>query len=399
MKRIYENLLIEHQEQNRQMAFLSGPRQVGKTTSSRASAPHHRYYTWDQQSHRRLITKGPQAVADDFGIENVHKQRIPVVFDEIHKYRKWKSFLKGFFDIYGDRLKVVVTGSARLDVYKRGGDSMMGRYFPYRMHPLTVAELLTTELIEAEIRDPAEPDVEGLKQLIEFGGYPEPFLKGTKRFYNRWKRLRMELLFREDLRDLTQIQEVGQVQVLADLLTSHAGQLLNYSSLAANAFVSVDTVRRWIVALESLYFCFIVRPWYRNVPKSLRKQPKVYLWDWTMLPEKGVRNENMVASHLLKAVHWWTDIGLGTYDLHYLRDKSKREVDFLVTRNHEPWFLVEVKSSSKRGLSPHLLYFQERLQAEHAFQAAFDTEYVGENLFSLKNPVRVPVSTLLSQLV
>jgi len=338
-------------------------------------------------------------VADDFGIENVHKQRIPVVFDEIHKYRKWKSFLKGFFDIYGDRLKVVVTGSARLDVYKRGGDSMMGRYFPYRMHPLTVAELLTTELIEAEIRDPAEPDVEGLKQLIEFGGYPEPFLKGTKRFYNRWKRLRMELLFREDLRDLTQIQEVGQVQVLADLLTSHAGQLLNYSSLAANAFVSVDTVRRWIVALESLYFCFIVRPWYRNVPKSLRKQPKVYLWDWTMLPEKGVRNENMVASHLLKAVHWWTDIGLGTYDLHYLRDKSKREVDFLVTRNHEPWFLVEVKSSSKRGLSPHLLYFQERLQAEHAFQAAFDTEYVGENLFSLKNPVRVPVSTLLSQLV
>lgn len=399
MKRIYENLLVEHQEQNRQMAFLSGPRQVGKTTTSRASAPHHRYYTWDQQSHRMLITKGPQAVAEDLDLASLRRTRLPVVFDEIHKYRKWKSFLKGFFDVYGERLKIIVTGSARLDVYKRGGDSMMGRYFPYRMHPLTVAELQSPILLEEEIRDPGKFDKEGFEQLIEFGGYPEPFLKGTRRFYNRWKRLRMELLFREDLRDLTQIQEAGQVQVLADLLSSQVGQLLNYSSLAANAFISVDTVRRWIFALESLFFCYTIRPWFRSVPKSLRKQPKIYLWDWSTVADKGARNENFVASHLLKAVHWWTDIGLGSYGLHYLRDKAKREVDFLVTRNEEPWFLVEVKSSRKRGLSPYLEYFKNRIQARHAFQVAFDLEEVDDNLFSYTKPVRVPLTTLLSQLV
>jgi len=209
----------------------------------------------------------------------------------------------------------------------------------------------------------------------------------------------MELLFREDLRDLTQIQETGQVQVLADLLVNQAGQLLNYSSLAANTFISVDTVRRWITALESLYFCFIVRPWYRNVPKSLRKQPKVYLWDWSMVADKGARYENFVASHLLKAVHWWTDIGLGSYALHYLRDKAKREVDFLVTRDEKPWFLVEVKSSGKKGVSPHLRYFKDLIQAEHAFQAASDLEEVDENLFSYTEPMRVPLTTLLSQLV
>jgi predicted AAA+ superfamily ATPase len=322
-----------------------------------------------------------------------------VVFDEIHKYRKWKSFLKGFFDVYGERLKIIVTGSARLDIYKRGGDSLMGRYFPYRMHPLSVAELLSTDLPEAEIRNPARIDKETIEQLIEFGGYPEPFLKGTKRFYNRWKRLRMELLFREDLRDLTQIQETGQVQVLADLLANQVGQPLNYSSLAANAFISVDTVRRWITALESLYFCFIVRPWHRNVPKSLRKQPKVYLWDWSMVADKGARYENFIASHLLKAVHGWTDMGFGTYALHYLRDKAKREVDFLVTRNEQPWFLVEAKSSGKKRLSPHLKYYKELIGAEQAFQAASDHEEVDESLFFYTEAVRVPAVTLLSQLI
>ena len=240
---------------------------------------------------------------------------------------------------------------------------------------------------------------EELEQLIEFGGYPEPFLKGTKRFYNRWKRLRVELLFREDLRDLTQIQETGQVQVLADLLASRVGQLLNYSSLAADAFISVDTVRRWIAALESLYFCFLVRPWHRNVPKSLRKQPKVYLWDWSMVSDKGARYENWVASHLLKAVHGWTDLGLGSYALHYLRDKAKREVDFLVTRNEKPWFLVEVKSSGKKGISPHLKFFKEKIGAGHAFQAAPDLDALAENLFSYTEAVRVPIATLLSQLI
>jgi predicted AAA+ superfamily ATPase len=399
MKRIYESLLVEHLGRHRQMALLSGPRQVGKTTTSRASAPGHRYFNWDRKADRALIVKGPDAVADDLDLAAVRPDRLPVVFDEIHKYRKWKSFLKGFFDVFEDKLKIVVTGSARLTVYKRGGDSLMGRYFPYRMHPLTVAELASTDLLETEIRAPSKIDATAFEQLFEFGGFPEPFLKGSRQFYNRWKRLRLELLFREDLRDLTRIQGLGQIQVLADLLTEQAGQPVKYSTLAANTGVTIETVKRWLSTLESLYFCFSIRPWFRSVPKSLRKQPKVFLWDWSLIADEGARRENMVASHLLKAVHWWTDIGLGSYDLHFLRDKNKREVDFLVTRDKKPWFMVEVKSSGKRGVSPTLRYFQGQIKAPHAFQAAFDLEDVDEDLFTFKDPVRVPVTTLLSQLV
>lgn len=102
--------------------------------------------------------------------------------------------------------------------------------------------------------------------------------------------------------------------------------------------MSVDLVRRWTAALEALYYCFTVRPWFRNVPKSLRRQPKVYLWDWSMAEGDGPRAENLVASHLLKAVQWWTDVGIGSFELFYLRDKAKREVDFLVARDEQPWF-------------------------------------------------------------
>jgi len=208
----------------------------------------------------------------------------------------------------------------------------------------------------------------------------------------------MELLFREDLRDLTRIQEAGQVQVLAENLAHRTGQLLNYSSLAAEVNVSVDTVRRWLAVLKALFYCYTIRPWHRNVPKSLRKQPKVYLWDWSLAPDQGSRNENFVASHLRKAAHWWTDIGLGTYDLFFVRDKAKREVDFLVTRNGKPWLLVEVKSKD-RTLAGPLAYFHRCLKTEHAFQVGLDLDYVDRDAFEVRAPVRVPAATLLSQLV
>ena len=275
----------------------------------------------------------------------------------------------------------------------------MGRYFLYRMHPLSVAEIVRTHVAATEIAEPARPPAEGLDQLLKFGGFPEPFLKATTRFYNRWKRLRSELLFREDLRDLTQIQEAGQVEVLGELLANRAGQLLNYSALANDINTSVDTVRRWIVTLESLFYCFTLRPWFRNVPKSLRKQPKVYLWDWSLVADPGARRENLVASHLLKAVHWWTDSGLGTFELCYLRDKAKREVDFVVVRDGEPWFLVEVKSSSRREINPSLRHFHSVLGTSNAFQVSFDLDFVDADCFAVAGPLRVPADTLLSQLV
>lgn len=398
MKRVYETLLGDHLARHRQMAMITGPRQVGKTTTSRASAGEHRYFSWDNQGDRKVIVGGADAVAHTLGMNDLRVRRQTAVFDEIHKYRHWKSFLKGFFDVYGDNARVLVTGSSRLGVYRRGGDSLLGRYFIYRMHPITLAELIRADLAAHPIRTPKEPPRGGLEQLLRFGGFPEPFLKGEVRFYNRWAGMRQDLLFREDLRDLTRIQEVGQVQLLAELLTAQSGQLVNYSRLATSVNASVDSVRRWIAALESLFFCYTIRPWFRNVPKSLRKQPKLYLWDWSGVEDAGWRWENLVASHLLKAVHWWTDAGLGRYELYYLRDKNKREVDFLVARNRTPWFIVEAKNSGEE-LNPNLAFFQKATGAKYALQVVREMEYVDASAFRGLRPLRVPALTFLSQLV
>lgn len=399
MERLYETLLHEHLHENRQIAMLTGPRQVGKTTSARMGAGEHGYFSWDRQADRLTITGGPDSLAATIGLSQLGAFPRHVVLDEIHKYRSWRSFLKGFFDVYGDRVRVVVTGSARLGFFRRGGDSLMGRYFSYRMHPLSLAELGRTTFAEAPISAPRRPDPDAMACLLRFGGYPEPFLKGTMRFYQRWSRVRGELLFREDLRDLTRIQEAGQVEVLGQLLATRAGQPLNMSHLAQDVNVSVDTIRRWLAALEALFYAFTLRPWTRHVAKTLRRQPKVYLWDWSLVDDEGARVENFVASHLLKAVHWWTDIGLGTFELYYLRDKAQREVDFLVVRDGSPWFLVETKTSGRGGVSAALGYFQRQTGAAHAFQAAMDLPYVETDCFGVKEPVIVPVATLLSQLV
>lgn len=399
MDRIYDALIREHLEQNRQIAMISGPRQVGKTTSSRTGSGDHVYYSWDRQSDRALITRGADAVAEDLGLGVLGSTLRRVVFDEIHKYRSWRSFLKGYFDVYADRARTVVTGSARLSHFRRGGDSLMGRYFLYRMHPLSVGELARQKLATELVRPPMPVTAGALADLLQFGGYPEPFLRADTRFYNRWRRTRTELLFREDLRDLTRIQEAGQVEVLGRLLADRAGRLINYSDLAADANIAVDTARRWTSALEALYFCFTLRPWHKNVPKSLRKQPKIYLWDWSMVVADGARRENLVAAHLLKAVDWWTDIGLGDFSLYYLRDKAKREVDFLVTRDGRPWFLAEVKSTAGGGISPALRYFHEQIGTTKAFQIAMDAEYVDADCFAETLPIEVPALTFLSQLI
>jgi hypothetical protein len=237
-----------------------------------------------------------------------------------------------------------------------------------------------------------------LSHLLRFGGFPEPLLKADVRFYNRWRRLRSELLFREDLRDLTRITEVSQVELLATLVSERSGQLTSFSSLANEINASVDSIRRWLKTLEALHFVFPVRPWFKNVARSLRKEPKYYLWDWSLVGNEGQRIENLVASALLKAVHFWTDEGWGDFSLHYLRDKEKREVDFLVVKDAAPWFLVEVKKGSDH-LSPALGFFLDRLGADHAFQAVLEREFVRADCFSTNRPTIVPLRTLLAQLV
>jgi predicted AAA+ superfamily ATPase len=383
------------------MLFLAGPRQVGKTTTSLEGAPGNRYFNWDRQEDRMLITAGGEKIAKELKLHELKKEPVQIIFDEIHKYSKWKNFLKGFFDTHQHQTKIIITGSARLDIYKRGGDSLMGRYFLYRMHPLSLAELRLqgNQLRNTEIRKPKKVTQRDLEQLLTFGGFPEPFTRSSTRFYNRWKNLRLEQLFHEDLRELTAVKDIGQIRVLAEIILNLSGQLINYSTLASRVNISVDTVKRWIAVLESIYYCFSIRPWFKNVNKSLKKQPKTYLWDWSLVKDAGSKTENFIACSLLKAVHFWTDMGLGSYDLFYLRDTGKREIDFLVTKNDEPWFLVEAKTSHQVSLNPSLSFFQNQTKAKHAFQVDLSSPFVDQDCFAHTEPIKVPGTTFLSQLV
>ncbi len=402
MKRIYLSVIREHLRNYQQMIFLVGPRQAGKTTVSLMAGEftdRFSYLNWDNLDHRKIILDGVDSVAGFAGLDRLASGMSAIVFDEIHKYGKWKTFLKGFFDTYKGEVKIIVTGSSRLDVYKKGGDSLMGRYFSYRMHQLSLAELGRVELSENEITRPFPSQDGDFDRLLANGGFPEPLIKNDPRFLNRWKKLRQAQLMKEDIRDLSRIQELGQMELLGEILKNQSGQLTNYTRLASRINVSSDTVRRWIKTLQGFFYCFTVQPWSKNIPRSLLKEPKTYLWDWVNVDDPGRRAENLIASHLLKAVHYWTDRGLGEYGLWFLRDKEKREVDFLVSRNNKPWFLVEVKLSSGKGIAKNLFYFQDKLRAEHAFQVVFDMEYVPADCFRHRKPVIVPARTFLSQLV
>ena len=385
------------------MLFLTGPRQVGKTTTGRKAGEHfgeHFYLNWDIPDHRRTILGGATAMAVVFGLDRVRDDTPLLVLDEIHKLSGWKDMLKGLFDAYGEQVRVVVTGSARMDVFKRGGDSLTGRYFPYRMHPLSVAELIFDPVPDGELRPkPRNLSSTDLRALLEFGGFPEPYVRRDTRFHRRWLRLRTELLLKEELRDLSRTTELARIEVLTRLIAQRVGQLTSFTSLSNELGVSIDTVKRWLHTLQALYFLFPVRPWHRNVSRSLRKEPKYYLWDWSAVQNEGARLENFVASALLKAVHFWTDTGFGEYGLHFIRDKEKREVDFLVVRDNQPWFLVEVKSSGRERLSRSLLRFQDQTGVPIALQVAPDLDPIASDCFSFSRPVIVPLMSFLSQLV
>jgi predicted AAA+ superfamily ATPase len=398
MDRRYETLLSRRLSTSRESAIVSGPRNVGKSTSACAGSTRHDILNWDQQEDRRLLLAGATAVAKHLSSGTPADFTRHLVLQEIHKHRGWRELFADIRDACGEHVRSTVTASAAISIGAGSEDSLPEHCLNLRMHPLSVAELTNTRI---DVRGPSRPAKilrEGFAQLEKFGGFPESYLKSSARFSNRWRKNRWEQLFREDLRDLTQIQEIGQVEVLGELLAEQVAELLNYSLLANKVSTSVDTIRRWVETLESMFFCFTVRPWSKSVPKSLLKQPKAYLWDWSGISDRTTRRENFVASHLLKAVHWWTDVGLGTFELCYLRDKAKRGVDFVVIRDGKPWFLVAIESS-KREIGSSLSYYHRILEPAHAFQLSFDLDFIDRDCFLDNDPVRVPAETLLSQLV
>lgn len=278
-----------------------------------------------------------------------------LVLDEIHKHRLWKRALKGLYDGLERPVNLLVTGSARLNVYRRGGDSLLGRALHFHLHPFSLGELARAPV-------PREPDdclvalferslaanagrQQLLERLLRHGGFPDPFLRASDRWTRLWRRSRTDTVIREDLRDLTRLPELDRVAMLAALLPERVGSLLNRASLALDLEVSFGTATRWLTAIEDLYYSFRIRPWTRAVVRSLRKEGKLYLWDWGEVEAPGPRFENLVACHLLKACDFWSDTGEGSFELYFLRNKEKEEIDFLITRDRKPWVLCEAKLS------------------------------------------------------
>jgi hypothetical protein len=374
------------------MVFLVGPRQVGKTTLAKRVLDRWSsglYLNWDNRQHRRRIRDAEWPPGPAL-----------IVLDELHKWRGWKGWIKGEYDGRKERLHFLVTGSARMDTYRRGGDSLQGRYHHFRLHPFSLAEAAGGDApprgmapgTEIPIKDSGPTDI--LTALIRFGGFPEPFLAQSQRKLRRWQKERFDRFIREDVRDLEAIRELSQIQILADLLSERVASPLSLNSLREDLEVSHRAVTHWMGILERLYFAFRVPPFDSRSVRSLKRMPKVYLWDWSGVEDEGARFENLMALHLLKLCHFLEDSEGYRVALLYLRDRAGHEVDFLVTLDHKPWFAVEAKLSSSR-IDPSLTYFNERIAIPWTYQVTLngDRDY-------LKDGIRcLPAARFLASLV
>ncbi|MBI5846543.1 MAG: ATP-binding protein [Nitrospirae bacterium] len=345
------------------MVFVGGPRQVGKTTLCQnfigASFNNPAYFNWDNRTDRKTIMTASWPGDAEL-----------LIFDEIHKYRQWKGLIKGEYDKLKDRFKFLVTGSARLDLYRRGGDSLQGRYHYYRLHPFSLAEMEGIpyrSFVAGELPMGKDFYQDALNTLDNFGGFPEPVTKQSKRQLRRWHNEKIERMFREDILDVQSIRDIGNMKLLSDILSSKVGALLSLNTIREDLEVSHRAVTHWMDILEAFYYHFRIYPFSAKKIRSLKKEPKLYLWDWSEVEDEAARFENLIASHLLKFVHFITDNEGHKAELYYLRDVDKREVDFLVTIKNRPWFAVEVKLNDTAP-SPNLLYFRDRLAITHLFQ-------------------------------
>ncbi len=331
------------------MVFIGGARQVGKTTLAleylKSPKPRHpAYLNWDIAHHQ----------------EKIIKNQIPlkfktIVFDGIHKYVKWRNFMKGLYDEYHETHRLLVTGSARLDFFSKGGDSLLGRYHYYRLHPFSLFELN---------KRATKGD---LKQLLKFGGFPEPFLKQSEVFSKRWVRERRRRVINEDIRDLQRVKEISTINLLVEALSHKVGSPLSIRSLREDIGVSHQAVENWTQILENLYMVFKISPYGAPKIRAVKKEQKLYFFDWSHISDKNIKFENLVASHLLKYCHYQEDVMGDDMELRFLRDTDKREVDFVILKNKKPVFAVECKTG-EANLSSHIRYFKERTPIPLWFQ-------------------------------
>lgn len=335
------------QDLKEKMVFLGGPRQVGKTTLAKLilqSSKSSHYLNWDNLADRKIILAN-----------NIPTDAKLVVLDEIHKYRLWRTIVKGYFDKYFPGSNILVTGSARLDHFRKGGDSLVGRYHYFRLHPFTLPELSS------------KCESDHLKTLSKFGGFPEPLFKQDSRHLKRWQQERVSRVVTQDLRDLESVKDISLIELLCELLYDRVASPLSVKSLSEDLSVSPHTVSHWIEILENLYFCYRIGPYGTNRARAIKKTQKLYLWDWSQCTNEGAIFENLVAAHLLKYCHFHTDYNGDKMELRYLRDVDGKELDFIVIKNKKPFFAVECKTGEKQ-IQKSVVFFQSKFKIPRVYQ-------------------------------
>ena len=364
MKRYLENQI--RNDLPHKIVLLSGPRQSGKTTLSKQLYQSYDYFNFDLAEHRVALME-----------KSWDRKKTLIIFDEVHKMNNWKQWIKGIYDVEGIPPQLMVTGSAKLDVHQKVGDSLAGRYFQYRLHPLDLKELCHNKKLNPE---------KVFQQLWTCSGFPEPFLSNDETFYRRWRRTHIDIILRQDLLDLQSIKDIKSIETLVELLKNRVGSCISYANLARDLERDAKTIKRWLEYLENLYLIFKVTPYSKKITRSLLKEPKYYFYDHTYAENNhGARLENFVACSLLKELHWIEDTTGKSTALHYLRTKDGKELDFLVTIDDKVSHIIEVKHSDESP-AKNFDYFAAQVNPTHKVQLV--KELSREKTFPNKLEVR-----------
>jgi predicted AAA+ superfamily ATPase len=365
-RRYYKNIWAEF-DNDKEMIFISGARQTGKTTLAKDIAteePVSLYFNYDVLENKAKILAQPSFFEE---IDRKKNDRPLIILDEIHKYKEWKNYLKEVYDGYADEFRFLVTGSGRLDLSRKRGDALAGRYLHFHLFPFTVGEISSSTIrpatseIVLEIPDQNNAARELWETMFQVSGFPEPFLKGTKLKYRRWAHSYHSQVIRDDIRNEFAVRQIDTMESLYSLITNCVGSPFSASNQANILKTSHNTISSWITIFEHFFLVFELRPYSKRISRSLVKEPKIYFYDYCRIRDEALRFENMIAVELNRAVTLWTDFGFGEYQLWYLRNKEKQEVDFLVTENAQPLFMVEAKFSDV-AVSPNLIKFQNALR-------------------------------------